>query len=126
MATSSALAACRGQAALTEQIRAIHEQSRSTYGAPRVHADLRARKQRVSRKRVARLMRVAGLVGRPPRRFRRTTVADPKVQVEDLVQRQFTATAPNQLWCADITYVRTWETSYVKSSGGAGTSGAWT
>ena len=63
-------------AALTEQIRAIHERSRCTYGAPRVHADLRARKKRVSRKRVARLMRVAGLAGRPPRRFRRTTVAN--------------------------------------------------
>ena len=95
--------------ALTEQIRAIHERSRCTYGAPRVHAELRARKKRVSRKRVARLMRVAGLVGRPPRRFRRTTVADPKVQVDDLVQRQFTATAPDQKWFGDITYIRTWE-----------------
>jgi putative transposase len=96
-------------AALTEQIRAIHEQSRCTYGAPRVHADLRARKKRVSRKRVARLMRVAGLAGRPPRRFRRTTVADPKAQVQDLVQRQFTAAAPDQKWYGDITYIRTWE-----------------
>jgi hypothetical protein len=90
-------------AALTEQIRAIHERSRGTYGAPRVHADLHARKRRVSRKRVARLMRQAGLLGRPPRRFRRTTVADPKVQVEDLVQRSFTATAPDQKWFGDIT-----------------------
>jgi putative transposase len=94
---------------LTEQIRAIHEQSRCTYGAPRVHADLRARKKRVSRKRVARLMRVAGLAGRPPRRFRRTTVSDPKVQVQDLVQREFTAAAPDQKWFGDITYIRTWE-----------------
>jgi putative transposase len=96
-------------ATLTEQIQAIHERSRCTYGAPRVHAELQARKKRVSRKRVARLMRVAGLVGRPPRRFRRTTVADPKVQVEDLVQRSFTATAPDQKWFGDITYIRTWE-----------------
>jgi putative transposase len=96
-------------ALLTEQIRTIHEQSRCTYGAPRVHADLRARKKRVSRKRVARLMRTAGLVGRPPRRFRRTTVADERVQIEDLVQRQFTATAPDQKWFGDITYIRTWE-----------------
>jgi putative transposase len=96
-------------ATLTEQIRAIHERSRSTYGAPRIHADLRAGKKRVSRKRVARLMRIAGLVGRPPRRFRRTTVADPKVQVEDLVQRSFTATAPDQKWFSDITYIRTWD-----------------
>ena len=94
---------------LTEQIQTIHEWSRCTYGAPRIHAELRARKKRVSRKRVARLMRVAGLVGRPPRRFRRTTVADPQVQVEDLVQRSFTAMAPDQKWFGDITYIRTWE-----------------
>jgi putative transposase len=99
----------RADAALTEQIRAIHAYSRCTYGAPRVHADLRERQQRVSRKRVARLMRAAGLVGRPPRRFRRTTDPDLKVQVGDLVQRQFSATAPDQKWFADITYIRTWE-----------------
>jgi len=96
-------------ATLTEQIQAIHERSRCTYGAPRIHAALQARTQRVSRKRVARLMCVAGLVGRPPRRFRRTTVADPKVQVADLVQRQFSAAAPDQTWFGDITYIRTWE-----------------
>ena len=94
---------------LTEQIRAVHKRGHCTYGAPGVHADLRARIKRVSRKRVARLMRVAGLVGRPPRRFRRTTVADPTVQVEDLVQRSFTAAAPDQKWFGDITYIRTWE-----------------
>jgi hypothetical protein len=73
----------------------------------RTHAKLREGKQRVSRKRVARLMRQAGLVGRPPRRFRRTTVADPKVQVDDLAQRNFTATEPDQKWFGDITYIRT-------------------
>jgi putative transposase len=101
----------RAQANLTliQQIRAIHDRSRCTYGAPRIHAELRARKQHISRKRVARLMRQAGLVGRPPRRFRRTTVADPKVQAEDLVQRNFTASAPDQKWFGDITYIRTWE-----------------
>jgi putative transposase len=102
-------ARAQANAALTEQIRAVHERSRCTYGAPRVHAELRAGGQRVSRKRVARLMCAAGLVGRPPRRFRRTTVADPQAQAEDLVQRQFVATAPDQLWFGDITYVRTWE-----------------
>jgi putative transposase len=95
--------------ALTKQIRAIHDRSRCTYGAPRIHAELREGKQRVSRKRVARLMRQAGLVGRPPRRFRRTTDPDEQTQVQDLVQRQFTATAPDQKWFGDITYVRTWE-----------------
>src|SRR5690242_9604604 len=58
---------------LAEQIRTIHERSRFTYGAPRVHAELHASQQRISRKRVARLMRQVGLAGRPPRRFRRTT-----------------------------------------------------
>jgi putative transposase len=95
--------------ALTEQIREVHDRSRCTYGAPRVHAELRARGQRVSRKRVARLMRQAGLVGRPPKHFRRTTVADRHVHAEDLVQRQFVVDAPDQLWFGDITYVRTWE-----------------
>src|SRR5262245_4136826 len=91
----------------------IYDASRCTYGAPRVHAELRHRGQRVGRKRVARLMRKAGLVGRTPRRFRRTTIVDPSttVQVQDLVQRQFDPTKfkPNQLWLSDITYIRTWE-----------------
>jgi putative transposase len=94
---------------LTEQIRAIHDRSRCTYGARRIHAELREGEQRISRKRVARLMRQAGLVGRPPRRFRPTTDPDEQAQVQDLVQRQFTAIAPDQKWFADITYVRTWE-----------------
>lgn len=80
-------------AALLEQIRAVDQRSHGTYGAPRVHAELRDRDRRVSRKRVVRPMRSAGLVGRLPRRFRRTTVADQHVRVDDLVQRQFTATA---------------------------------
>jgi transposase InsO family protein len=99
----------QNNAALTEQIRALHARSRYTYGAPRIHADLQERKQRVSRKRVARQMRRAGLVGRPPRRFRRTTDPDEQAQTEDLVQRQFRASAPDQKWFGDITYVRTWE-----------------
>jgi putative transposase len=94
---------------LTEQIRAIHDQSRCTYGAPRVHAELRQRGTRVARKRVARLMRTARLVGRCPRRFRRTTIPDLTAQTPDLVQRQFRPAAPDALWVADITYVRTWE-----------------
>jgi putative transposase len=102
---------CRSQtnAMLMNQIRAVHARSRCTYGAPRIHAELQAGNQRISRKRVARLMRQAGLVGRPLRRFRQTTVADPLVQVEDLVQRNFTASAPDQKWFGDITYIRTWE-----------------
>ena len=94
---------------LTNEIKAIFDASRCTYGAPRVHAELRKRGKRVARKRVARLMRKAGLVGRTPRRFRRTTIPDPSAQVQDLVQRQFDPTEPNQLWLSDITYIRTWE-----------------
>ena len=96
---------------LTNEIKEIYDASRCTYGAPRVHAELRNRGQRVGRKRVARLMRKAGLVGRTPRRFRRTTIPDPstQVQVQDLVQREFDPTEPNQLWLSDITYIRTWE-----------------
>ena len=98
----------QANAVLTEQIRAIHERSRGTYGAPRIHAELHADGP-VSRKRVARVMRAAGLAGRPPRRFRRTTIPDPKVQLNDLVQRDFTASAPDRKWFGDITYIRTWE-----------------
>jgi putative transposase len=95
---------------LTDEIKAIYDDSRCTYGAPRVHAKLRQRGRRVARKRVARLMRKAGLVGRCPRRFRRTTIPDVAAHVvPDLVQRQFRPSAPNQIWLADISYIRTWE-----------------
>jgi transposase InsO family protein len=94
--------------ALTELITAIYEDSHCTYGAPRVHAELRNRGQRLGRKRVARLMRTHGLVGRSPRRFRRTTISDPTTDVPDLVQRQFRPSAPNQVWVGDISYIRTW------------------
>lgn len=96
-------------AALTTQIRAIHADSSGTYGSPRIHAVLSQRGERTSRKRVARLMRAAPVVGRAPRRFRVTTTPDPTVPTEDLVQRQFTAPAPDRVWFADITYIRTWE-----------------
>jgi hypothetical protein len=93
---------------LSDEIKDIYDDSRCTYGAPRVHAELRSRGKRVGRKRVARLMRKAGLVGRSTRRLR-TTIPDPSTQVQDLVQRQFRPTEPNQLWLSDITYIRTWE-----------------
>ena len=87
--------------ALTEQIRAVHDRSRCTYGAPRVHAELRARGQRVSRKRVARLMRKAGEAGRPPKRFRRTTVAEPQVRAEDRCSGNFMPV--HQISCGSAT-----------------------
>ncbi len=96
---------------LTEKIRGIHAESKGTYGARRVHADLRlAHDVRVSRKRVERLMALAGISGQPERRRRRTTVRLEGVRVApDLVERDFNPTAPNRTWSADITYIRTWE-----------------
>ena len=90
-------------------IRAIHEESRGTYGVPRVHAELAAGGCRASRKRVARLMREAGLAGVSRRRGTRTTRADSTHRAApDQVERQFHADAPDRLWVADITDVPTW------------------
>jgi putative transposase len=92
------------------EIRAIHEQSAATYGWPRVHAELRHRGVRVSRKRVARLMREAGLSGMVRRRKGRTTVSVPGIATApDLVRRDFAPTAPDRLWVADLTEIATWE-----------------
>jgi putative transposase len=101
----------RTDAVLLEHIRAAHAHSHCTYGAPRVHAELRATGTRVGRKRVARLMRSAGLAGRCPKRFRRTTIPAiaPAAEPPDLVHREFHPAAPDRLWVSDITYVRTWE-----------------
>jgi len=94
---------------LSTQIRAIHARSRGTYGAPRVHAELRAQGVHVGRKRVARLMRQAQLAGVSRRRHVWTTRRDPAARpAPDLVQRAFMAEGPNQLWVADITYIATW------------------
>jgi putative transposase len=97
--------------ALTDQIQEIHARSRGTYGAPRVHAELRLGLDiRVGRKRVARLMRVAGLQGCHRRRGRGLTRRDPQAtSAPDLVERNFTPPAPDRLWVADITQQRTGE-----------------
>ena len=102
-------ARARRDGELLELILAIHAESRGTYGAPRVQAELRAKGVSVSRKRVARLMHHAGVRGVSRRRFVVTTVRDDaSVPAPDLVQRDFEAAGPNQLWVADITYVPTW------------------
>ena len=93
---------------LTALIHQIHERSyHGTYGAPRIYEELRDTYGiRVGCKRVARLMRQAGLRGVQKRRFRCTTrPGDPRHFVPDLVRRQFTADRPNVLWLADVTYV---------------------
>jgi len=98
---------------LGKRIRVIHEESRGTYGAPRVHQRLRQAGVRTGRKRVAGLMAKDGLCGRQKRRFKKTTIpdADATVQAMDLLGRGF---APgerslNTVWVGDITYIRTWE-----------------
>jgi putative transposase len=95
--------------ALSQQIRAVHAQSRGTYGMPRIWAELRESGVVCSRKRVARLLRLAGLQGchrrKGPRTGRRQRDAAP---APDLVRRDFAVAAPDRLWVADITYVPTW------------------
>lgn len=101
-------ARAQADARLSAQIRTAHQASRGTYGAPRIHATLAAEGTPCGRKRIARLMRAAGLSGCHRRRPIHTTVRNPQAEAApDLVQRQFVASAPNQLWIADITYVPT-------------------
>src|SRR5437667_3155168 len=96
-------------AALLDRIQVIHQKSRGTYGVPRVHAELQAEGIHVGRKRVARLMRQAGLAGASRRKGCWTTIRDRDAQpAPDLVQRQFAAEGPDRLWVADATYIPTW------------------
>ena len=96
---------------LTEKIKAIHAACEGTYGARRIHAELRLEHGiRVGRKRVERLMKAAGISGLLPRKRRSTTVQLPGVRVAaDLLERDFRPDGPGQTWSADITYVSTWE-----------------
>ena len=96
---------------LTDKIKRIHEQSRGVYGAPRIHAELRLEHDvRVGRKRVARLMKAAGISGvRPQKRFKTTIRIPGLTPATDLVERKFRPDRPNVLWVADITYLRTGE-----------------
>ncbi len=99
----------RQDALLSDKIRDVHRKSRGSYGAPRVHVMLRRDGVRVGRKRVARLMRQAGLNGCSRRRGS-TTRRDPAARpAPDRVQRRFAAPGPDRLWCADISYLPTAE-----------------
>lgn len=96
-------------AVLISQIIASHERSDNTYGSPRILGDLNDAGEFVGRKRVARLMRSAEIVGVSRRRFVVTTKRSVTEEAApDLVERNFTADRPNKLWVADITYVPTW------------------
>ena len=93
---------------LGEIIRKSHEQSRKNYGSPRIHADLRRKGERIGRKRVMRLMRAQGLHGRMRRSFKRTTDSNHDQPIApNLLDQNFTATAPNEIWVGDVTYLRT-------------------
>ncbi len=96
-------------ATLTARIKAVHEMSDGTYGAPRIRAELAdVDGLRVGIKRIAKLMRKAGIAGVSRRRFCVTTTRDGAPVSPDLVARKFEADGPNKLWVADITYVPTW------------------
>lgn len=98
---------------LRVHIRAVHRQSRSTYGSPRVHAELRAQGVRCGRKRIERLMRIEGLAAKPHRRQRHTTNSThAHPVVANVLARQFAVTdvvGLNRVWVGDITYVPTRE-----------------
>ena len=99
-------------ATLREQVSRVHHESRGTYGAPRIHQQLRQDGVRTSRKRVARVMAAAGLQGRAKRRSRKTTIAGSETIAQvDLLGRAFApATAAlDSAWVGDITYIRTWQ-----------------
>ena len=100
----------RSDLALTGKIAAIHRGSKEVYGAPNIHAELADEYGiRVGRKRVARLMRAAGLRGATLRRYVVTTQVDSGARpAVDLVDRQFYADGPDRLWVADISFIPTW------------------
>jgi transposase InsO family protein len=98
-------------AELLEHIRAIHKESKGTYGAPRIHKELLHRHVAAGKRKVTRLMRAAGLEGRCKKRWRKTTVADPGAEAaRDLIQRHFgPCEEMDRRYVGDITYIATWE-----------------
>ncbi|MFD7159043.1 IS3 family transposase [Kribbella sp. NPDC059898] len=102
-------------AELTAKIIEIHDESRLTYGSPRVHHELLDQGERCSRKRVVRLMQAADRHGRIPRRWKKTTIPDPgAARRPDLIGRDFgidpdQPAALDARWCGDITYIHTWQ-----------------
>ncbi len=94
---------------LQQRIETIHRESRQTYGVPRIHAELKDEGMRVSRKRIARLMKASALAGVSRRKSTVTTRRDRSARpAPDLVERNFVADKPNALWVADSTYIPTW------------------
>lgn len=97
-------------AMLTRLIHHFFERLRANPGVRRMHAELAAAGHRVARKRVWRLMQAAGLQGRHPRAWKKTTTAGQHpVPAPDLIAPSFTAAKANEKWCGDITYIKTWD-----------------
>lgn len=95
---------------LLSHIREIHEESRGTYGSPRIHAELAALGHKTGLNRVARLMHENGLRASLPKKFKRTTDSGHGLPVaENVLDRSFDPEAPDKAWATDITYIRTWE-----------------
>jgi transposase InsO family protein len=95
---------------LAEEVAQVHQQSRGSYGSPRVHAEMKARGRKVSRKRVARLMKKQKLAARKKRRSVRTTDSNHSNPVApNVLERDFSPDKPNSTWATDITYVWTGE-----------------
>jgi len=90
-------------AMLVERIRAIYTQNRRVYGYPRIHVALSLQGLRLGRNRVARLMRINGIVAEPHRRMRWGRIYKTAVAADNLVQRQFCVAQPNRIWAADMT-----------------------
>jgi putative transposase len=100
----------RDDATLIAVMKALHARARGNPGVRRMRAELAAAGHRLSHKRVWRLMRAAGLRGRHPKAWKRTTIGgDNPVPAPDLIGRAFHAEAPNTKWCGDVTYIKTWD-----------------
>ena len=95
---------------VVDKIRACHQASRHTYGSPRITKDLRENGLHINKKRVARLMKVHEIIAKSARKFKATTNSSHNHPVaQNLLNREFSATAPNQKWVGDITYIWTAE-----------------
>jgi putative transposase len=95
---------------LLKQIRSIHEQSRKTYGSPRIARELRRKGYYASRQRVARIMRKHGIRAKTRRRFKVTTNSKHRYFISpNLLKQNFSVESPNSVWVSDITYIRTYE-----------------
>lgn len=95
---------------MSDQIKQIHQASRQTYGSPRIHASLVAKGIQVGRQRVVRLMAKLGISARPKRKFKATTDSEHDLPIaENVLDRDFIVSEPDQVWVADMTYISTSE-----------------